>query len=337
MFAGISNLTKKITSLINHRLVGLILTLVLFSYLAVAVNAQTRPSPAIPNASPDLSENQDSTIGAELDATSEAEASPAAQVREVIEERRSSDLTETTGEAKGRLSSFLEQTPAQPLGPTNFVQHAIRKAVDQGVPANVLVLILLFPVVASLIATSRHIIGLQGFGVYIPAVLAVALLSTGIITGIFLFIVILISASIGRTIFKKFKLQYLPRTALVLWLVALTVFSLLLVSPQLIQFEINLAALSIFPILVLILLSENFIEAQLAGTRSRAIELTIETVLLAVLSTIFMRAEIVQRFVIIYPELTIITVLAIDILVGRFKGLRLAEYLRFRPIIDPEE
>jgi len=119
--------------------------------------------------------------------------------------------------------------------------------------------------------------------------------------------------------------------------VALTVFSLLLVSPQLIQFEINLAALSIFPILVLILLSENFIEAQLAGTRSRAIELTIETVLLAVLSTIFMRAEIVQRFVIIYPELTIITVLAIDILVGRFKGLRLAEYLRFRPIIDPEE
>jgi len=129
----------------------------------------------------------------------------------------------------------------------------------------------------------------------------------------------------------------LPRTALVLWLVALTVFSLLLVSPQLIQFEINLAALSIFPILVLILLSENFIEAQLAGTRSRAIELTIETVLLAVLSTIFMRAEIVQRFVIIYPELTIITVLAIDILVGRFKGLRLAEYLRFRPIIDPEE
>jgi len=58
---------------------------------------------------------------------------------------------------------------------------------------------------------------------------------------------------------------------------------------------------------------------------------------LAVLSALFMRTEEVQRFVIVYPEFTIIMVFVIDMLVGRFTGLRLTEYLRFRPILDPEE
>ena len=280
----------------------------------------------------------EATAAASPEATTAARvASPSAQVLETINERRTSDITEPSSVAKSKLSKYLEETPTNPLGPTNFVQHAIRTAVAKGVPANVLVLILLFPVVASMIAASRHIIGLQGFGVYIPAVLAVALLSTGIITGILLFIAILISASIGKTIFRKFRLQYLPRTALTLWLVSLAVFGLLLGSPYLAEVDINLIAVTIFPILVLILLSENFIEAQLAGSQHRAIELTIETIFLAVLSALFMRTEEVQRFVIVYPEFTIIMVFVIDMLVGRFTGLRLTEYLRFRPILDPEE
>ncbi len=309
-----------------------ILTIVFFlaGFQPLSIYAQQ----ATPLATPPI----EATTSASPDATAAATiASPSAQVLETIKERQTADITEPTGEAKGKLSRYLEETTVDPLGPTNFVQHAIRRAVAQGVPANVLVLILLFPVIASMIAASRHIIGLQGFGVYIPAVLAVALLSTGILTGILLFVAILISASIGKSIFHKIRLQYLPRTALTLWLVSLAVFGLLLASPYLAEVDINLIAVTIFPILVLILLSENFIEAQLAGSQYRAIELTIETIFLAVISAVFMRTEEVQRFVIVYPELTILTVFVIDMLVGRFTGLRLSEYLRFRPIMDPEE
>lgn len=283
-------------------------------------------------------QNETLTATNEASATASAQtATPSADVVERIAEKKEKDITETTPQVKSRLVRFLEETPAQPLSVTNFIQHAIRQAVAQGVPANILVLILLFPVVASLIAASRHILGLQGFGVYTPAVLAVALLSTGIITGLLLFLTILLAASVGRRIFRSFKLQYLPRTALMLWMVSLAVFGILLLSPYLAQFDINLVAVSIFPILVLILLSENFIEAQLSGSQSRAIELTIETIFLAVMSALLMQTEAVQRFVIIYPELTIIAVFALDMVVGRFTGLRLSEYFRFRPIMDPEE
>lgn len=299
-------------------------------------------SHVIPNA-----QAQDSSLLEEItadEATSEAEATmeaqtatPSANVVEKIEEKKQKDITETTPKVQSKLARYLEETPQEPLGPTNFIQHAIRRAVSQGVPANVLVLILLFPVIASFIAASRHIIGLQGFGVYTPAVLAVALLSTGIITGLILFLIILFAASIGRNIFRKFKLQYLPRTALMLWMVSLAIFGILLFSPFFAQFDVNLVAVNIFPILVLMLLSENFIEAQLSGSQSRAIELTIETIFLAVMSAIVMQTEAVQRFVIIYPEITIAAVFALDMTVGRFTGLRLSEYLRFRPIMDPEE
>jgi hypothetical protein len=303
-----------------------LIALALFLGLTLAprsVEAQQRSSP-------------NPTITPAIEATLEAQiATPEAVVVETPPPK--TDITEPSVITKSRLARFLDEMPVQPLGPTNFVQHAIRTAVNQGVPANVLVLLLLFPVIASLIAASRHVIGLQGFGVYIPAVLSVALLSTGIITGIILFVAILIAAGIGRSIFRKFHLQYLPRTALTLWLVSLVVFGLLLLSPLLAQFQINLISVTIFPILVVILLSENFLEAQLAGSQSRAIELTIETIILAVISALFMRTEEVQRFVIIYPELTILAVFILDIVVGRFTGLRLSEYLRFRPILDPEE
>lgn len=302
------------------------------------ITASTQLSQAQLTTTPTPTATPEATDSAAIDATASAQvATPSADVLLTIQEKQQTDITEPTGETKGRLARFLDDTPTTPLNFTNFVQHAIRGAVNRGVPANVLVLLLLFPVVASLIAASRHIIGLQGFGVYTPAVLAVALLSTGILTGILLFVAILVAASIGRGIFRRLHLQYLPRTALMLWLVSLVVFLLLLISPQLIQLNFNLITVTIFPILVLILLSENFLEAQLAGTQYRALELTIETIFLAVISALFMRTEEVQRFVIVYPEFTILSVFILDMVVGRFTGLRLAEYLRFRPILDPEE
>lgn len=264
-------------------------------------------------------------------------ATVSAQLEEKLEEKKEKDITETSSRVKSRLAQLLDDNPVGNMTIFNLIQHGIRQANLQGVPANVLVLVLLFPVIASFIAASRHIIGLSGFGVYAPAVLAVALLSTGIITGLALFISILLVASAGRSLVKRLKLQYLPRTALLLWIVSLSVFGLLLLSPYLLRINIDLITVSIFPILVLVLLSENFVEATQTGSESRAIELTLETILLAVLSALFVRTELVQDFVILHPELTIIAVLILDVAVGKYSGLRLSEYFRFKPILDPEE
>jgi hypothetical protein len=272
-----------------------------------------------------------------IDATSAAEqASPAAQVQERIEERKQEDLTETRGAVKSRLAQVLDENPIGDLAPWNVLQSAIRTAVNQGVPANMLVLLILFPVIASVIAFSRHVIGLQGFGIYTPAVLAVAFVSTGIVPGIVLFLVIVAAVTAGKILFRGLKLEYLPRTALTLWLVSLIVFLLLVISPYLIR-VVDLVSIGIFPILVLILLSENFLGTQASVSQQRLIELTVETLGLAIICALMIATPAMQEFVILHPELVMVAVAAVNLVVGKYTGLRLAEYFRFRSIIEDEE
>ncbi len=276
------------------------------------------------------------TVSSSLSATSSSEATTSATIQEKIQDKIEKDITQTTSQAKSKLAAYLDEHPVPPLSPLTFIQHAIRNAVNNGVPANILVLLLLFPVIASFIAIFRHIIGLRGFGVYTPAVLAVAFVSTGITTGLTLFILVFITATLSKGVIAKLKLQYLPRTAVLLWSVSLIIFAVLLFSPA-VPLLTSIVSAGIFPMLVIILLSENFMEAQISGNFRKALQLTFETLVLAIFSAVVLRTLAVQQFVILHPEFTILGVLAIDMLIGRYTGLRITEFFRFGPIVDTEE
>lgn len=293
-----------------------------------SVLAQTRTT-----ASPDSTDSADATQSAE--ATAEASlASPSAETLERIKESKGEDITEPTVEQKSKLVRYLEENPIEEPGITNLLQQAIRNAISQGVPANVIVLVLLFPLVSSFIAASRHIIGLRGFGIYIPAVLSVALVSTGIIEGIALFLAIILVALPAKKFLAKFKLPYLPRTAILLWFVSLAILAVQLLAPFLNM--VKLMTVNIFPILILVLLAENFLDAQSRTKPADAIALTIETLSLAFLSGLLLKWETLQKFALLRPELLIIFSLAVNLLVGKFVGLRVSEYFRFRSLMEEE-
>lgn len=303
--------------------------------IAPQVDAQTSPSPTsaqIPLLTVEI-EDIDELATDEAEATDSALiASPSAEVQELIQERKDRDITETTPTTRGKLFTFLEENPIGPLSWNNFLQHGIRYAVKEGVPANVVVLVLLFPLVAALIGASRHIIGLRGFGMYIPAVLSVALVSTGIQEGLLIFGAISLTGLVTRQVLKKSKLAYLPRTALLIWTISLGILGLFIAAPLL---GMNtLMSINIFPILILILLAENFLDALLRTKPADAIALTAETLALAFISSLILQFESLQRFALTEPEILIIGTALINIVVGKFAGLRLAEFLRFRSIIE---
>ncbi|MDQ3008681.1 MAG: hypothetical protein M3Q81_03720 [bacterium] len=272
-----------------------------------------------------------SSDSASLSASMSGDATASAQTTTVLPEIKP-DITTPTVEQKDKYVAFLEANPVGPLSWHNVLQHAIRQSVSDGLSANIVILLLLFPVIASFIAASRHLIGLQGFGIYIPAVLSVAFVSTGIMTGIILFILVVLSATIFRTLIKFLKLQYLPRTALLLWGVSLSVLLILLLT-SIFGFS-SLLTVTIFPLLIIILLTENFIETQLASSQSQAVQLTVETLLIAVLCSLFISSETIQRTVLLRPELTIVAVAAFNLAVGKYSGLRLLEYIRFRSLLE---
>ena len=145
-----------------------------------------------------------------------------------------------------------------PLSWYNFLQYGIAQAVDKGVSSDTIVLVLLFPLVTSLIAAGRHLLGFAGFGIFVPAMLAVAFLATGIKVGLILFALIYLTANVARKITQKLKLQYLPRMALLMWFISLGVLGVLLGAVNVEEVS-SFSDASIFPILILMLLTENFI------------------------------------------------------------------------------
>lgn len=248
-----------------------------------------------------------------------------------IEAAAKQDITERTSPVKGKLERYLAEKEPGPLGVTNFLQYAIRRAVNQGVSANTIVLVLLFPLVAALIAASRHLLGLTGFGIFVPAILAVAFLATGIRVGILMFAIIWLVATLARSLTKKLRLQYLPRLAMLMWFISIGVLLVLLGAVN-VGFG-ALSAVSIFPILILMLLAENFIEVQVGKSRREAIRVTAQTLVMAVAASVVLKLNIVQKFVLLNPELSLFLVALFDIYVGKYVGLRALELVKFKDLL----
>ncbi|KKS79743.1 MAG: hypothetical protein UV54_C0029G0002 [Candidatus Beckwithbacteria bacterium GW2011_GWA2_43_10] len=274
-----------------------------------------------------------------LEATASAEATPASTSASLggsagtlsIEAVTKQDITERTSAVKGRLEGYLEEKKIGKLNWNNWLQQAIRQAVSKGVSANTIVLVLLFPLVAGLIAAARHLIGLTGFGIFVPAMLSVAFVATGIKVGIIMFAVVFLGASLARKVTERLKLQYLPRMALMMWLVSAAVLAVLLGAVN-----INLgslSAVSIFPILILMLLTENFIEVQTGKSRHEATLVMVQTIVMAIIGAVILKTNWVQKLVLLNPEISLLLIALFDTYVGRYVGLRALEIVKFKQLL----
>ena len=207
----------------------------------------------------------------------------------------------------------------------NPIKYAIQGAIEAGVPVNTIVLLLLLPISALVIAVTRNVIGIRGFGIFLPAALSVVFVAIGPVVGILLFLLIVVISTIVRLTLRKLKVKllYLPRMALILWAVVIGVLGV-------INF---LGNVSIFAVLILILLAEDFIRVQLGKSVKTAISLTTETLIIALVSYIFLTLKPLQNYVLLNPEITLLVTGSLDIILAKYSGLRLMEIWRFRKLI----
>ncbi len=207
--------------------------------------------------------------------------------------------------------------------------------INQGMPEETLILLLMLPIVATIIAFARQVIGIKGFGIYTPLIISFAFLATGLRYGLALFLIILLVGTVMRLVVKKFRLLYLPRMAIVLTAVAVVVIALF---PLGAYFDRNgLIGASILAILIMTTLVEKFIVAQIERGARGAIILTTETLFLSVVSFFVISWTWFQGFVLAYPFWIILAAILADILLGKWTGLRLTEYFRFKEVIKHAE
>ncbi len=207
--------------------------------------------------------------------------------------------------------------------------------ISQGVSEEAITLLLMLPIVATIIAFARQVIGIKGFGIYTPLIISFAFLATGLKYGLAFFIIIILVGTLARLAVKRFRLLYLPRMAIVLTAVALSILIVFLEGAY--SGRNGLTAASIFAIVVMITLVEKFIASQIERGRKEAIILTIETLILSIVCYLIAIWPWLRVFVLTYPFLIILGTILINILLGKWTGLRISEYARFRKVIKSIE
>lgn len=228
------------------------------------------------------------------------------------------------------LGTFSARTVSD-LGLTNFMSFGISYLVNRGVPINSLVLILMLPVIATILAFARQVIGIKAFGLLTPAMTTVSFLVMGIRYGLIVFFTILITGTLTRFVLHKLRLLYVPRMALVLTSVSLSLLLLLGIDAAGNHTGSSIA-FSIFPALILTILAEDFIAAQFKSGLRTALTVTAWTLLLATVCYATVSSELFRTLLLSYPELALLA-LPINIALGRWSGLRLTEYFRFRTLL----
>ncbi len=260
-------------------------------------------------------------------------ATSAATVSKSVEPK--TDLTQPNQADKNKLEKVLEENPVGMLSWKNFLRYGITQAVRNGLPVNTVVLVLLFPLIVAIVAAARHLVGMRGAGILTPALLSVAFLATGIWAGVALFLIILGVTVIGRAGLARLKLQYLPRVSLLLWVVSAGVFLTLFAASF--WHVTQLISVGIFPILILVLLAETFIDIQQGRSGGEARALIVQTFILAIVSSLLLGSEMVQRAVLLWPEVIFFGVALFNIFMGRYTGLRFSEYMMYRGMVKEDE
>jgi hypothetical protein len=210
----------------------------------------------------------------------------------------------------------------------------VQWAINQGVPQQTVIYILMYPVILTVIAAARQVIGIKAFGIYTPSIIAVALLATGLKYGLAIFIVILAVALAMRFALKGFQLLYMSRTAIMLSVVAISVLLFLTMGGSLQR--TGLASVSIFPLLIMITIVEKFVIVQTEKGFRTALVLALETMFLAAVCYFLVKWEGFQLLVLNFPVIIVLIVIA-NIALGKWTGLRFSEYYRFRDVIENVE
>jgi hypothetical protein len=232
--------------------------------------------------------------------------------------------------------SIVRQAPSERLLRADE-KHPIRILTLKRLPFpmhDVLSILLLLPFGALITAFMRNVVGLQTFGTFAPALLAMSFIYADLTSGIMILLVVITIGLVGRSLLERLRLLMVPRLSIILTLVILCVvfgFSILY------HFFPHITADSVLlPMVILTILIERFHVTVEEDGLVFAIQLTVGTVVVAMLCYAVLAWKEVGEFVLTYPESHFFTIAAF-IALGRYAGYRMTELWRFRDLVESTE
>jgi len=215
--------------------------------------------------------------------------------------------------------------------PIFIFSHLSTWLLSHGATPSTIYLILMIPFLSFFVIFFRQVVGLSTFGVYTPVMIVASFFILGITLGLITFLFAVVTSYLVKYIINKFDLLYLPKVGLNLSFVSLS-FLLVIAVAILLDFNVSLS-LAIFPMLVMSNVAEKFMAAQTEEGFRGALFSVIETLIVVVLSYYIIVWNYFNNFVMSWPELVLLPMI-LTLLLAKFSGLRLSEYLRFRSLFS---
>ena len=195
-------------------------------------------------------------------------------------------------------------------------------------------IMVMIPIGVLVILILRNLIGLQTLGTFTPVLIALAFRETQLGFGIVLFTVITALGLSLRSYLEHLKLQMLPRLSVVLTFVVVLIAAISLFSHKL-GLERGLSV-ALFPMVILTMTIERLSITWEERGASHALKVAIGTLFAASLAHIIMSVPELTYFVFTFPAVLLILV-GFMLAMGRYRGYRLTELMRFKAFIKEGE
>jgi len=199
-----------------------------------------------------------------------------------------------------------------------------------GISQNLLKILLMLPVGALVVVLCRNVIGIHTFGTFLPALIAAASRETGLLWGMLGFIFIIAISALIRKVLDWLQLLHSPKMAIMLTMVVITMLIMTVISVQLKLFE--LAHISLFPIAILAITAERFSIIEEEQGMGKAFGIAATSLLVISAAYVVMDSLFLQSMILAFPELLLVIV-AFNLWLGKWVGIRLTEFVRFRRLI----
>lgn len=203
-----------------------------------------------------------------------------------------------------------------------------------GFPFSLLRTVLMLPIGALIVVLFRNVIGVPTFGTFLPALIAAAAGETGLVWGLVSISIVMFTVAIARLVIQRFGLLHSPTLAILLAVVVLTMLSTSLMAED--AGLMSLARISFFPIAVMAIASERFYLALVEQGFIQALQQLSGTLLVVLACYLVMNSMAMQVLISGFPE-TLLWVIAANVYLGRWVGVRVLEMVRFRGLILAEE
>ncbi len=261
---------------------------------------------------------------------------------DALVETKGSDEFLNTLKERGSVYEVINAESGK-LRPWNFMSYFVNVLIDNGIPDNTIALLLLLPVIATVVAFMKQVVGITTFGIYTPSIITLSFLVIGMHAGLLVLLTAIIIGTLARPLLRRVRMLYIPKMAIVITLVSLTLLLILIASIYLGLFDAQFLSIAIFPMLILSTLVEKFVSAKSEKSYTSASVLMLETVIVALiayfiaggeinLGFLSFRFEFVKNLMLNYPEAVFLLII-INILLGKWSGIRVMERIRFREVL----